>query len=105
MGANTMDVHILPSSVSLGILLYRLRNSGFAALRRAFQRRDTGISRLKQWGLLVRLRRQEGVNQNQLPKRRSKIVTISPVFFFPWKSTAMSSGNLMKTISVPIAFF
>lgn len=67
-----MDVHALPSSVSLGILLYRLRNTGFASLRRAFQ--EAGYRNLtpEQWGLLVRLQRQEGVNQNQLAEKTFK---------------------------------
>lgn len=71
-GAMTMDVHSLPHSVSLGILLYRLRNLGFASMRRAFQ--EAGYRHLtpEQWGLLVRLRRQEGVNQSQLAEKTFK---------------------------------
>lgn len=67
-----MDVHTLPSSVSLGVLLYRLRNLGFASMRRSFQEAGYGDLTPEQWGLLVRLRRQEGVNQNQLAEKTFK---------------------------------
>ncbi|HEY5497539.1 MAG TPA: MarR family transcriptional regulator [Syntrophales bacterium] len=64
-------VHLPSPEESLGFWVYRLHIQGTAALRRAFQTSGFDLTP-EQWGVLVRLREQEGINQNQLGERAFK---------------------------------
>ncbi len=53
---------------SLGFWVYRVHTQGTNALRRAFQAAGYDVTP-EQWGVLARLREQEGTSQTQLGRK------------------------------------
>ncbi|MGD0210554.1 MAG: MarR family transcriptional regulator [Desulfomonilia bacterium] len=56
---------------SPGFWVYRMHTQGVAALRRSFQAAGYDLTP-EQWGLMVRLREHEGMNQRQLGEKAYK---------------------------------
>jgi DNA-binding MarR family transcriptional regulator len=56
---------------SLGFSIYRVHTQGTNALRRAFQAAGYDVTP-EQWGVLARLREEEGMNQTQLGEKMLK---------------------------------